>query len=171
MKLRNILVLLFLLHFSCKKEEKITDPLFLLMSTADTGIDFKNDLVYTEKVNPYTFRNFYNGAGVALGDLNNDGLTDIFLAGNQTSNRLYLNQGEFSFQDVSEEAGILAADKWCTGGVVVDINQDGWSDIYVAAAMKKGPGERNNLLFVNQSFIRRDCKYGAIEFYGHSSTA
>ena len=91
-----------------------------------------------------------------------------FFTGNQVPNKLYLNQGDFKFEDVSEEAGIQASDKWCTGVTVVDINKDGWMDIYVVAAMKTGDGERNNLLFVNQgkdeqgniSFVEKADEYG-----------
>ena len=135
-----------LLLVSCQSE----DTLFVLKTPEETGIDFNNQIDETDSFNILTDEYIFNGGGVATADFDNNGLPDLFFTGNQVANRLYLNQGEFSFQDVSEEAGILAADKWCTGAVVVDINQDGWADIYVAAAMKKGPGERNNLLFVNQ---------------------
>jgi len=131
---------------SCQQEQ----TLFELKSPEETGITFANQIVESDSFNILTDEYIFNGGGVATADFDNNGLPDLFFTGNQVANRLYLNQGEFSFQDVSEEAGILAADKWCTGAVVVDINQDGWADIYVAAAMKKGPGERNNLLFVNQ---------------------
>ena len=131
---------------SCQQEQ----TLFELKSPEKTGITFANQIVESDSFNILTDEYIFNGGGVATADFDNNGLPDLFFTGNQVANRLYLNQGEFSFQDVSEEAGILAADKWCTGAVVVDINQDGWADIYVAAAMKKGPGERNNLLFVNQ---------------------
>lgn len=135
-----------LLLVSCQSE----DTLFVLKTPEETGIDFNNQIDETDSFNILTDEYIFNGGGVATADFDNNGLPDLFFTGNQVANRLYLNQGEFSFQDISDEAGILAADKWCTGAVVVDINQDGWADIYVAAAMKKGPGERNNLLFVNQ---------------------
>lgn len=80
MKQKTLLILLIVCSFSCQKEEKSHDALFQLLSEEESGITFRNDLTYTEKVNPYTFRNFYNGSGVALGDINNDGLTDVFLA-------------------------------------------------------------------------------------------
>jgi hypothetical protein len=139
-------IALGLLLVSCQSE----DTLFVLKTPEETGIDFNNQIDETDSFNILTDEYIFNGGGVATADFDNNGLPDLFFTGNQVANRLYLNQGEFSFQDVSDEAGILASDKWCTGAVVVDINQDGWADIYVAAAMKKGPGERNNLLFVNQ---------------------
>ena len=134
------------LLISCQQDQ----TLFELKSPEETGITFANQIVESDSFNILTDEYIFNGGGVATADFDQNGLPDLFFTGNQVANRLYLNQGEFSFTDVSEEAGILAADKWCTGSVVVDINNDGWPDIYVATAMKKGPGERNNLLFVNQ---------------------
>jgi hypothetical protein len=131
---------------SCQQEQ----TLFELKSPEETGITFANQIVESDSFNILTDEYIFNGGGVATADFDQNGLPDLFFTGNQVANRLYLYQGEFEFTDVSEQSGILAADKWCTGSVVVDINNDGWPDIYVAAAMKKGPGERNNLLFVNQ---------------------
>lgn len=149
---------------SCQQEK----TLFELKSSDETGISFTNEIVESDSFNILTDEYIFNGGGVATADFDQNGLPDLFFTGNQVANRLYLNQGEFSFTDVSEEAGILAEDKWCTGSVIVDINQDGWPDIYVATAMKKGPGERNNLLFVNQgkdtqgniSFKEMAAQYG-----------
>ena len=148
MKTKSFLsVLVFAgLLLACRQET----TLFELKSPQETGINFTNEIIETDSFNILTDEYIFNGGGVATADFDQNGLPDLFFTGNQVANRLHLNQGEFSFVDVSEESGILAADKWCTGAVVVDINQDGWLDIYVAAAMKKGPGERNNLLFVNQ---------------------
>lgn len=166
MKQRNVLFLLFLSLFSCKQEENTTQPLFRLLSEAETGLAFRNDLTYTEKVNPYTFRNFYNGAGVALGDINNDGLTDIFLAGNQTSNRLYLNQGNLQFKDITDQAGLNSDGYWSTGVSMADVNGDGLLDIYVC---KSGPPEgekRHNELFINNgdlTFSEKSKAYGLAE--------
>ncbi len=123
--------------------------LFSLMPASHTAIDFRNDLKYDEKFNPYTFRNFYNGAGVALGDINNDGLVDIFLAGNQTGNKLYLNKGNFQFEDITEKAGLAVPGIWSTGVSMADVNGDGLLDIYIC---KSGPlegQERHNALYIN----------------------
>ena len=148
MRIPSLLLALVLgtLLVSCQQEQ----TLFELKSPEETGITFANEIVETDSFNILTDEYIFNGGGVATADFDQNGLPDLFFTGNQVANRLYLNQGDFSFVDVSEEAGILAEEKWCTGAVVVDINNDGWPDIYVAAAMKKGPGERNNLLFVNQ---------------------
>ena len=131
---------------SCKKE----DTLFVLKSPEETGIDFNNEIIESDSFNILTDEYIFNGGGVSVADFDLNGLPDLFFTGNQVPNRLYLNEGKFKFRDISESAGIMAAEKWCTGSVIVDINLDGFPDIYVAAAMKKGPGERNNLLFVNQ---------------------
>jgi len=148
MRIHSYLLALVLgtLFFSCQQEQ----TLFELKSPDETGITFANQIVESDSFNILTDEYIFNGGGVATADFDQNGLPDLFFTGNQVANRLYLNQGEFKFNDVSEQAGILAEDKWCTGSVVVDINNDGWPDIYVATAMKKGPGERNNLLFVNQ---------------------
>ena len=152
---------------SCQR----SDTLFVLKSSEETGVDFINELVETDSFNILTDEYIFNGGGVATADFDQNGLPDLFFTGNQVANRLYLNQGEFSFLDISQEAGISAVDRWCTGAVVVDINEDGWPDIYVAAAMKKGFGERNNLLFVNQgkdaqgkvSFKEMASQYGVAD--------
>ena len=142
----SILFLLLLSTSACQK----APTLFDLKSPEETGITFVNLITESDSFNILTDEYIFNGGGVATADFDNNGFPDLFFTGNQVSNQLYLNHGEFNFEDVSERAGILAPDKWCTGVVVVDINQDGWLDIYVATAMKKGPGERDNLLFVNQ---------------------
>lgn len=137
---------LVLLFSSCQKDSK----LFELKTPSETGIEFNNEIVESDSFNILTDEYIFNGGGVSVADFDQNGLPDLFFTGNQVPNRLYLNQGNFQFKDVSEISGTMASNNWCTGSVIVDINLDGWPDIYVAAAMKKGPGERNNLLFVNQ---------------------
>jgi enediyne biosynthesis protein E4 len=135
---------------SCKpsnQAEKTT--VFSLIPSDHTGISFRNDLNYNEKLNPYTFRNFYNGAGVALGDINNDGLVDIFLAGNQVENKLYLNKGNFQFEDITEKAGLAVAGIWSTGVSMADVNGDGLLDIYICKSGPMGGNNRHNELFIN----------------------
>ncbi|HCD89263.1 MAG TPA: hypothetical protein DEQ87_16745, partial [Algoriphagus sp.] len=135
-----------ILLISCKK----SDTLFELKSPESTGVSFNNEIIETDSFNILTDEYIFNGGGVAIADFDQNGYPDLFFTGNQVSNKLYLNQGDFKFEDVSALAGIEAANFWCTGSAVVDINGDGWMDIYVVSAMKTGPGERNNLLFVNQ---------------------
>ncbi|GAA0881006.1 VCBS repeat-containing protein [Algoriphagus jejuensis] len=134
------------LFSSCEKDSK----LFTLTSPDETGINFNNEIIESDSFNILTDEYIFNGGGVAVADFDQNGFPDLFFTGNQVANRLYLNEGEFKFKDISEASGIMAETRWCTGSIVVDINLDGWPDIYVATAMKKGPGERNNLLFVNQ---------------------
>ncbi|GMQ28211.1 VCBS repeat-containing protein [Algoriphagus confluentis] len=163
MRSHSVLLLLILLLFSCKKEN---DTLFVLLDSSKTGLKFRNDLTYTETVNPYTFRNFYNGAGVAIGDLNNDGLPDIFLAGNQTSNRLYLNLGEMKFRDITTEAGLDSEGFWTTGVSMADINGDGLLDLYICKSGPMGGEKRHNELFINQgnlTFLEKSKEFGLAE--------
>lgn len=145
---------------------------FTLLESDETGIDFRNDLTYTEKLNTYTYRNFYNGAGVALGDINNDGLIDVYICGNQADNKLYLNKGDFRFEDITQKAGVAAAGTWSTGVSMADVNGDGMMDIYVC---KSGPprlsdasvkNERHNQLFINNgdlTFTDKAKPYGVAD--------
>src|SRR5680860_1614542 len=114
-----IYVLCSLISFSCSKKE--SESFFELLDSNRTGIDFSNDLSYDEDFNVYTYRNFYNGGGVAIGDVNNDGLVDVYLSANQKKNRLYLNKGNFEFQDITEMAGVGGNKAWSTGVSMVDI--------------------------------------------------
>lgn len=134
---------------ACSTESKKDNPLFLLRSSQHTGISFANNLIYSEALNPYTFRSFYNGGGVGLGDFNNDGLLDIFFAGNQVSNKLYLNKGDFVFEDITMTAGLQTQGIWTTGVSVVDVNADGWLDIYLCKSGPPGGERRTNELFIN----------------------
>ncbi|MFH6604549.1 VCBS repeat-containing protein [Maribacter algicola] len=134
--------------FSCNESKELV--LFKNKPSTLTQITFNNSIVETDSANILTEEYIFNGGGVAVGDFNNDKLPDLFFTGNQVSNKLYLNKGEFRFMDISSESGIEATDRWCTGTTVVDINQDGWLDIYVCAAREADLKRRANLLFVNQ---------------------
>ena len=104
----------------------------------------------------------YIGSGVGIGDFNNDGLQDIFFAGEQVSCKLYINKGNFKFEDVTEKAG-LSTNKWCTGVSIVDINNDGLMDIYVCVSHSPNEEQRKNLLFINQGglkFKEQAAEYG-----------
>ncbi|HWB27278.1 MAG TPA: VCBS repeat-containing protein, partial [Chitinophagaceae bacterium] len=140
-----------------------TGSLFTLLPSSQTGIDFANNISYTEEFNPYTFRNFYNGGGVAVGDINNDGLPDIFFCSNQHSNKLYLNKGNFVFEDITRKAGIGSDSVWSTGVTMADVNGDGLLDIYVCKSGNLGGRERSNALYINNgnlTFTDEAKKYG-----------
>lgn len=163
---RLVLSLILLALVSCTREKSKEIKLFELLKGDDTGIEFRNDLAYTELVNPYTFRNFYNGAGVALADINQDGLIDIFLAGNQTSNKLYLNLGGMKFKDITIESGLESTDAWSTGVSIADVNGDGLPDIYVCKSGPLGSEKRHNELFINNgnlTFSEQSKAYGLDE--------
>jgi hypothetical protein len=124
-----------LLLLNCSKSAT-PEPVFVPLSAEESGINFTNVLRYTEELNPYTFKNFYNGGGVAIGDINNDGLADIFFAGNMVSNKLYINQGDLEFRDITKSANLESDGTWSTGVSLVDINADGYLDLYLC---KSGP--------------------------------
>lgn len=149
MRSRILFLLISLTGLACQSEVEKSSVLFKLLDSSDTGINFRNELSYTEQINPYTFRNFYNGAGVAIGDINQDGLPDIFFTGNQTSNRLYLNLGDFKFKDITDAAGLNSAGYWSTGASMADLNGDGLLDIYVCKSGPTGGERRYNELFIN----------------------
>jgi hypothetical protein len=148
------------------------DALFQLMEK--TGIEFVNKVQDNDSINILNYRNFYNGGGVATGDINNDGLPDIFFTANQGSNKLYLNKGDFKFEDISEKAGFVDKKQFSTGVVMVDINHDGWLDIYVCnAGNLHDPELRKNQLFINNhdlTFSDSATQYGLAED-GYSTQA
>ncbi|MFT3933415.1 MAG: VCBS repeat-containing protein [Chitinophagaceae bacterium] len=151
----------FLLFFSCHQKEANPVTLFQLMDS--TGIDFNNKVVDQQLDNSFLFRNFYNGGGVAIGDINNDGLADIFLTSNMGENKLYLNKGNFKFEDISAKAGLKQDNMWSTGVVFVDINNDGWQDIYVCNSGHMSNGNRKNKLYINNhnlQFTESAHEYG-----------
>lgn len=151
----------FLFLNSCEFSRK--DPLFELMDGSETGIDFQNEVKNREDFNIFNYRNFYNGGGVGVGDINNDGLLDVFFTSNMGSNKLYINKGNWKFEDITVRAGVDGKGKWGTGVVMVDINQDGLLDIYVCnAGYQKGIPQGNDL-YINQGnlkFIESSKAYG-----------
>jgi hypothetical protein len=171
------LILFFLLaafFTGCNGRKEKVLPLntytFVPHNPAHTGIDFSNNLRYDEELNPYTFRNFFNGGGVGIGDVNNDGLPDIFLCGNQVPNRLYLNKGNFQFEDITEKAGLGLDHVWTTGVTLADVNADGWLDIYMCKSGPPGGPRRYNELFINNgnlTFSEKAKEYG-LDFTGLS---
>ena len=109
------------------------------MPSSVTGINFKNPLKETEQFNVLNYGYLYNGGGVAIGDINNDGLSDIYFTGNMVGSRLYINQGNFNFKEIAEQAGVFASGYWNTGTTMADVNADGLIDIYVCRSAAKIP--------------------------------
>lgn len=126
-----------------------SNTLFTKVPSDDTGIKFRNILRETEEFNVMKYGYFYNGGGVAVGDINNDSLPDIYFSGNLVASKLYLNQGNWKFEDITETAGVAAAGLWNTGVSMADVNGDGWLDIYVCRSAASDPNKRKNLLFIN----------------------
>ena len=150
------LVIIFLLFNSCDDSK-----LFSLESDS-SGVIFENKLEYTEEFNPYTYRNFYNGGGVALGDINNDGLIDIYLTGNIVDNKMFLNKGNFQFEDITKVSGLACPNVWSTGATFADINGDGLLDLYVCKSGAPEGENRHNELFINNgdlTFSEESKKY------------
>ncbi len=130
-------------------EKNHEEVLFELLDSSRTGISFQNRLYNQKEFNIFNYRNFYNGGGVAIGDINNDGLPDIYLTSNLRSNKLYLNSGDFEFKDISESSKTQGTKAWSTGVVMVDINADGLLDIYVCNAGNVQGDDQRNELFIN----------------------
>ncbi|MDU8885051.1 VCBS repeat-containing protein [Yeosuana sp. MJ-SS3] len=154
--MRKIIILSVLLTsvFSCVNDKnensKISDnPLYTKLDNTETGIDFINKVENEKDFNIFNYRNFYNGGGVAIGDINNDGLPDVYLTANRTKNKLYLNKGDFKFEDISQISNTSGNRSWSTGVVMVDINADGWLDIYVCNAGNVQGDDQKNELFIN----------------------
>ncbi len=140
-----LLLISSLFLYSCGNE-----TVFTKLSAEETNIAFSNRITELDTMNVLTFEYVNNGGGVALGDFNNDKLVDVYFTGNQVDNKLYLNKGDFKFDDVSQKANVEAKGKWCSGVALVDINNDKLLDIYVSATVKKVASDRANLLYVNQ---------------------
>jgi len=168
---KNHLIVACLFFFvSCKQKNVAT----LFTEVDNSNIEFINTITESKEFNVFKYRNFYNGGGVATGDLNNDGLPEVFFTANQGANKLYFNKGNLQFDDISVNAGFGEKKQWSTGVVMVDINADGWLDIYVCNAgnMMEKP-LRKNQLFINNhnlTFTDRAAEYG-LDNDGYSTQA
>jgi len=144
------LLLYIVLAVSCDKLKDSKDKMqFVSLNKEHTHIDFENTLSYTNEFNIYKYRNYYNGGGVGLGDVNNDGLLDIYFTANLLPNRLYINKGDFMFEDVTDNAKVGGKKAWSTGVSMVDINADGWLDIYVCNSGDIKGDNKQNEFFIN----------------------
>src|SRR5207244_1953240 len=157
------LVVSLVLFAGCRQQQK-TPPLFRLLTPDQTGVRFANTITTTDSENVQTDVYVYNGAGVAIGDIDNDGLPDIFFSGNMVSSRLYLNKGNMRFEDITQAAGV-GTKRWATGASMVDINNDGYLDIYVSVSGPEWSNgtDRANLLFINNgdhTFTEAAHQYG-----------
>jgi hypothetical protein len=158
---------------SCKKKtkgdgkdvestSKTTKALFTHLSPEESGLDFVNKVNEKDSINVLNFLNYYNGTGVAVGDIDNDGLLDVFLTANTSGCKLFRNKGNFKFEDITDKAGI-STPGWCTGAVMGDINNDGFMDIYLCRSGVWSDSKTNNLLFINNqngTFSEKAAEYG-----------
>ncbi|MDP1844122.1 MAG: VCBS repeat-containing protein, partial [Sediminibacterium sp.] len=146
--MRTIFLLLITstLLIACNQQK----PLYKEIKAEQSGIQFNNQITEDENLNVLNYEYIYNGGGVGIGDFNNDSLPDIYFAGNRVANKLYINKGKFKFEDITSSAGVDGNAKWCKGVSVIDINNDGWMDLYIAAAVLPDSNARKNVLYVNQ---------------------
>jgi len=167
-------LIVFFLLWSCSRTSKEVDQFqFEVISPEKSGIDFSNDLKFIKEFNIYTYRNFYNGGGVAVGDVNNDGWVDLYFTGNMVSNKLYLNNGDLTFSDITEKAGVGGKGGWSTGVSMADVNGDGWLDIYVCNSGRLEGDDKKNELFINNgngTFNESAEEYGVAD-QGYSTHA
>ena len=165
------LFIILILFAACRNIKTIPTQFTL---QEKTGIDFSNTIQNTTDFNIFSYRNFYNGGGVAIGDINNDGLADIFFTANMGSNKLYLNKGNWEFADISAKAGFVEKRDWSTGVVLVDINYDGWLDIYVCNAGYIDGKKPKCQLFINNhdlTFTDKATEYGLTNEGGYTTHA
>jgi len=162
-----------LLFSSCGRQADKKNTLFTLMDSKTTGIHFNNVSAENEQINILTYEYLYNGGGVAIGDINNDGLNDIYFTSNNLENKLYLNKGNFQFEDVTEKVGVACTQGWKTGVTMADVNGDGWLDIYVCKSADANPEHRRNVLLINNgnlTFTDRSKESG-LDDNGYSTQA
>lgn len=165
------LLMAALMLSACNSDDKT--KLFSELSSGETGIKFKNLVKETEQFNVLTYGYFHQGGGVAIGDVNNDSLPDIYFTGNMVASKLYINKGDWEFEEIAEQAGVRAAGLWNTGTTMADVNGDGWLDIYICRSAANDANNRRNLLFINNgdlTFTEQAVKYG-LDDRGYSTQA
>ena len=159
---RSLIIIILIVLSSCSKDIDTPDTkVFNQVQPSESGIDFANRLVENDTMNYFNYTSIYMGGGVSTGDINNDGLIDVFFTGNQVENRLYLNKGNLKFEDITESAGVGGDNRWYTGSSMADVNGDGYLDIYCAVAGLSE--ERRNQLFINNqdgTFTEMGAAYG-----------
>src|SRR5437763_13369182 len=172
-------ILLLTAAIGCKSNKQPQlPPLLQILDSKTTGLNFTNQLTPTEQFNVFHYMYFYNGAGIGAGDFNNDGKIDLFFASNQQQDKIYLNQGNLKFKDVTKEAAIPQDGGWSTGVSVVDINNDGLLDIYVCRVGRYETLHSKNQLLINEGvdkngvphFVDKAKEYG-LDFSGFSTQA
>src|SRR6478672_5014881 len=141
MKLQLALSLLLIFFLSSCNPK---NTLFKKISSSHSGIHFNNKIEENDSINPVDVVNIYNGGGVGVGDFNNDGLQDVFFTGNMVSSKLYLNKGDFKFEDITDKAGVDGMGRWARGVSIIDINNDGLQDIYICNTIYKDSLRRQN---------------------------
>ena len=172
MKFIHTYILLFVFLVACDKKGQ--EKQFVLLTAEETGITFENSLTFNNEFNVYTYRNYYNGGGVSIGDIDNDGLSDIYFTSNQGPNELYVNKGNFKFENISRTSGTQGERAWSTGVTMVDINADGFLDIYVCNSGDVEGDNKQNELFINNgdlTFTEQAEAYGLADpgFSTHAS--
>lgn len=173
MKRSTLILVILLTVFSCKQKEKEKNELFSLIPSSRTNVDFYNRLTETGQFNIIQYLYFNNGAGVASGDINNDGLPDLYFTSNQTPNKLYLNKGNLEFEDITEKAGVSGTGDWKTGVTMADVNGDGLLDIYVCQVGNYKVIHGQNQLFINQGDLtfKEEAHEFGLDFQGFSTQA
>ncbi len=161
MRCYTISLFVLILLMGCSESRKKESAIFRPLDEKSTGISFENRLTESDTLNYFTYAYIYMGGGVSAGDINNDGLIDLFFTGNMVPNKLYLNKGNMQFEDISDAAGISGDDRWYTGTTMADVNHDGLLDIYCSVGGQSG--NRKNQLFINNgdlTFTEKAAEYG-----------